>query len=161
MKERNSLTIERLEEYWRDFILSFPWTMELDGAVVASYSKLPYHEPNHAGNINVDESAAAELLEKITKHFSVQGSPAVWFRVTPPTSPESFSSLLETNGFKIDLETSVMTFEGDRFGEIMGREVEIKEVSKDELMFGRPLCARFLGYRQLGEKGLIHMCRHT
>ncbi len=145
MKGRRSSDIARLEEYWRDFTLSFPWTKELDGAVVASYPKLPYYEPNHAGNINVDESAAEELLQKITKHLSTHGSPAIWFRVTPLTSPESFSSLLQTNGFKRDFETSVMTFDRNRLRDTVDPEIEVKEVSRNEIDVWKTLVCKVFG----------------
>lgn len=134
MKELNTIKIlERLEEYWRDFVLVFPWATDMKEAVVASYPKLPYYEPNHAASINVDENAAKNLLRNIVKHFVSQGSPAVWFRISPLTCPSSFSSFLEENGFRKDFETSVMTFKGGRLKDSIIPNVRIKEISKREI----------------------------
>ena len=104
--------------------------MNLDGAVVALYPKLPYYEPNHVANINVDEDEAEDFLERVTKNFVLHDFRTLWFRVSPITRPESFSSLLEKKGFRRDFETSVMTFKRNRV-HIPNGGVRINEISKN------------------------------
>jgi GNAT superfamily N-acetyltransferase len=129
MKDEDCLNIERLEGYWRDFVLSFPWTTNLDSAVVASYPKLPYYETNHVANINIDEDEAEDFLEEVTKDPVLHDSPTLWFRVSPITRPESFGFLLEKKGFRRDFETSVMTFKRNRV-HITNDGVRINQISK-------------------------------
>ena len=127
------LVIEKLEKYWHDFILSFPWAIDLDGAVVASYPKLPYYEPNHAATINVNEDAVADLWERIVKYSSARGFSSMWFRVTPLTHPPSLQAFLAKHGCHRDFEMSVMTFKSNRVVDAVSHEGEIKEISEGEI----------------------------
>ena len=123
-------TFKRLEKFWRDFVLIFPWSTDLKEAVMASYPKLPYYEPNHIVNINVEEEAFENLLRSVTSHFALAGSPTLWIRVSPLTCLKSFTSFLEESGFKQDFETSVMTFEGSLLKDLATSKIRIEEVSK-------------------------------
>jgi hypothetical protein len=79
MNDLNTINIlERLEKYWRDFVLVFPWSTDLKEAVIASYPELPYYEPNHVTNIDVEKKAAKNLLKSIINHFVSIGSPVLW-----------------------------------------------------------------------------------
>ena len=137
--------LERLEKYWRDFVLVFPWATDMKAAVVASYPKLPYYEPNHAANINVEKNAARNLLDRIIQHFVSERSPAIWFRISPLTCPESFRSFLEEDGFRKDFETSVMTFKGGLLKDSIIPSVQIKEIPKHEIESWKALVPTIFG----------------
>ena len=149
----NSKMLERLEQYWRSFVLSFPWATEMKEAVVASYPQLPYYEPNHAASIIVEERSAEDLLGKIMRHFVSKGAPAVWFRISPLTQPDSFSALLEKNGFRKDFETSVMTFQGTEPLTTVNPEARIEELPPSDIAVWKTLVCTIFGVPTEWEEG--------
>jgi len=125
--------VERLEQFFHNFVLTLPWGTDVNGAVVTCYPEVPFYGFNHAADINVNEDEAEKLLNKITKYFVSKESPYFWFRVSPLTRPRSFTSLLEYYGFERDLEESVMVFKGKQVEDKLNPEVKVKEISKSEI----------------------------
>lgn len=152
-KLSNIKILERLEKYWRDFVLVFPWAKDMKAAVCASYPKLRYYEPNHAAYINVNENAVKDLLKYIVKHFVSKGSPDIWFRISPLARPEFFSSFLAKNGFRKDFETSVMTFRGSQVKGSVTPRMRIEEISKREIEVWKALVCAILGVPPEWEEG--------
>ncbi len=125
--------IERLEEFWHNFILTIPFAEEINGAVVTCYPELPMLHFNHAANINVEDEKAEKLLNRATKYFHSRGSPYVCFRTSPLTRPKTFPSLLEDNGFERKLEEYVMVFKGKHPEDKLNPDINVKEISEKEI----------------------------
>jgi len=59
MKGRCDLrSIESLEQFWHNLVLTLAWGTDANGAVVACYPEVPIPQCNHAVDINVNEDEA-------------------------------------------------------------------------------------------------------
>lgn len=125
--------IERLEQFWHNFVLTIPCAEEINGAVVTFYPEFPAFHFNHAATINVEDKEAEELLNRVTKYFLSKGSTYICFRTSPLTRPKTFTSLLENNGFERKLEESVMVFKGKQLEDKPNPDVKVKEISEREI----------------------------
>jgi len=126
-------SVERLEKFWRNLFLTFPWVTDVGGAVIVYYPDVPMFVLNHAADINVDEDEAENLLSRVMKYFSSRDFPYACFRISPLTRPRSFLSLLEDQGFERKEEASVMVFKGRQVEEGLNSEVEVREISESEI----------------------------
>ena len=126
-------SVERLEQFWHNLVLTFPWETDVNGAVVTCYPEVPFWFFNHAADINVNEDEAEKLLNRVTKYFVSKGSPYIWFRVSQLTRPRSFTSLLKDHGFEREEEESVMVFKGRQVEDKLNPEVKVKEISESEM----------------------------
>jgi len=126
-------SVERLEKFWRNLVLAFPFTTDLKGAVVTYYPEVPFFLLNHAADINVNEGKAEDLLNRVTEYFKVRGFPFVCFRISPLTRPRSFASLLESHGFERKVEHSIMVFKGEGLENKLNPDVKVKEISESEI----------------------------
>jgi GNAT superfamily N-acetyltransferase len=129
----NLRIVERLEQFWRNFVLTMPLAKAIKGAVVTCYPALPAFHFNHAANINVEDREAENLLKRVTKYFQSIGSTIVCFRTSPITRPKTFPSLLENNGFEKKLEESVMVFRGKQLEDKLNPDIWVKEMSEKEI----------------------------
>jgi GNAT superfamily N-acetyltransferase len=116
-------------------VLAFPWGTEVNGAVVSCYPEVPISQFNHAADIDVREDEAEDLLEVVTRHFVLRGSPDIRFRTTALTRPHSFSTFLRNHGFAHSLEDeeSAMVFKGKDLEDKLNPEVKVKEISESEV----------------------------
>lgn len=136
--------VERLERFWRNLLLAFPWATDVNGAVVTCYPKAPIYDVNHAADVNVNEDEAENLLKRVTQYFLSKGSSEVCFRISPLTRPKSFASLLVEHGFERRMEDSVMVFKGKRLEEKLNIEVKVEEISESQIdVFNRLLLTIF------------------
>jgi len=138
--------VERLEEFWHTLVLTLPWAIDIDGAIVIYCPEMPVPLFNNATNINVDEDEAESLLSRVINYFSSKGFPFACFRISPLTHPRSFISLLEHYGFerKPEQEQSVMVFQGKLLEDKLNPAVKVKEISEDEIdLFDRLLITSF------------------
>jgi GNAT superfamily N-acetyltransferase len=126
-------SVERLEKFWHNLILTFPWGTDVNGAVVTYHPEVPMLMFNHAADINVNEDEAENLLNRVTKYFLSRGLPFACFRISPITRPRSFTSFLEEHGFKRKEEDSVMVFKGRQVEDKLNPEVKVKEISESEI----------------------------
>jgi len=126
-------SIKRLEKFWRNLVLAFPFTTDLKGAVVTYYPEVPFFVLNHAADINVNEDEAENLLNRVTKYYKSRGFPFVCFRISPLTRPKSFTSLLESHGFEREAEHSIMVFKGESLEDKLNPKVKVKEISESEI----------------------------
>jgi len=127
-------SVERLERFWRNFVLTFPpWATEMDGPVVICYPEVPIYPANHAADIDVSEDEAENMLKKVNEYFLLRGSSYTCFRISPLTRPKSFTFLLENHGFKRKSEESVMVFKGKRLEDKLKPDIKVKETSKSEM----------------------------
>jgi len=97
-------------------------------------------------NINISEGEVENFLNKVINYFSSEKLPFACFRISPLTSPRSFTSLLEHTGFerKPEHEQSVMVFQGESLEDKLNPAVEVKEISGAEIdLFDRLLIASF------------------
>ena len=131
--------IEKLEQYWHRALLTFPQTKDVKGAVISCYPALPMPQCNSAADINVNKDEAEDLLKRVTKHFQSLGSSLVRFRITPLTRPRTFGSFLDNQGFEKEGEDSIMVFKGEQLEEKLNHEVEIREISENEVDVGNKL----------------------
>jgi len=131
--------LERLEQYWRDLVLTIPEAKDVNGAVVACYPEITMPQCNHAANINVNEDEAEGLLNRVTEYFLSRSSPLVRFRITPLTRPRTFSSFLEDHGFEKKEEESIMVFKGGRLEDKLNPDVKVREISESEIDVGNKL----------------------
>jgi len=139
-------SVERLEKFWHDLVLTLLFTMDMNGAVVIHCPEMPLPLFNNATSINVNEDEAENLLIRVINYFSSRGFPFACFRISPLTRPKSFTSLLEQYGFerKPEHEQSVMVFQGKSLEDKLNPAVKIKEISEDEInLFDRLLIASF------------------
>jgi GNAT superfamily N-acetyltransferase len=124
---------ERLERFWHDFVLTIPFAREVSGAVVTCYPELPMFHFNHAATVSVGDDEVERLLTGITKFFQSRGCPYICFRTSPITRPQTFTSLLEENGFEKKLEESVMVFNGEQLDNKLKSDVRIEEISERKI----------------------------
>lgn len=124
---------EKLEQFWHNMVLTFPWAKELKGAVVIYYPEVPIPQFNHAADINAGENEVENLLNRITKYFMSKDSPEVRFRISPLTRPTSFSSFLQNHGFKKEDEESVLVFRKNHLEHKLNPEVKVREISEGEI----------------------------
>jgi GNAT superfamily N-acetyltransferase len=120
--------VDRLEQFWRDFVRVFPETVEVEGATVAHFLQIPVALFNHATNINIAEGKAEVFIQAITDNFSSIGLPFVCCRVSPLT-PLSFVSFLERHGFEKESEQSIMVFDGKLLGNSANSRVTVKDTN--------------------------------
>ncbi|MDH5795157.1 MAG: GNAT family N-acetyltransferase [Candidatus Bathyarchaeota archaeon] len=125
--------IEKLEEFWRSFVLASGWGEDVDGAVVTWCSDLPMHTVNHATDISVDRDEAEDLIDRVTTYFLSRGFPYVCFRISPLTRLRSLTSLLEDRGFEKKEERSIMVYRRGSAEDKMNPGVEVREISKSEM----------------------------
>jgi len=126
-------SIKRLEKFWHNILLTFPWTTDLNEAVLIYYPEVPFFVLNHAADINVNEDEAENLLNEVTEYFLSRRFPFVCFRISPLTCPRSFASLLESHGFERKHEDSVMVFKGEGSEDKLNPEVKVKAISESEI----------------------------
>jgi len=125
-------------------LLTFPWTTDLNSAVLIYYPEVPFFVLNHAADINVNEDEAENLLNRVTEYFLSRGFPFVCFRVSPLTRPKSFTFLLESHGFERKAEHSIMVFKGEGLENKLNPEVKMKEISENEIdLYSKILIATF------------------
>jgi len=124
--------VNRLEQFWHDFVKVLPDTVKLEGATVAHFLQMPVTLFNHVTNVNVAVNRAEVFLGTVINHFSSTGLPFACFRVSPLTRP-SFVSLLERHGFEKEMEQSIMVFDGKPSENRVNSNVKINEVGKDEI----------------------------
>lgn len=139
-------SIERLEKFWRNLVLTLPWSREINGAVVFLLPDIPIPLFNNATNINISEDETENLLNKVINYFSSKRLPFACFRISPLTHPRSFTSHLEQYGFerKPEHEQSIMVFKGESLEDKLNPAVEVKEISEDEIdVFDRLLITSF------------------
>jgi len=122
-----------LEHFWHNFLLSFPPSKDINGAIVICYPQLPINLSNHVADINVKEYEAEDLLNRVEEYFLSKGAPHVYFRITPLTRPKSFTSLLEEHGFIKETEDLVMVFKGKPMVDKLNPKVKVKEISENEI----------------------------
>ena len=135
--------VNRLEQFWQDFVKVLPDTVKLEEATVAHFLQMPVTLFNHATDVNVAENRAEAFLRRIVNHFSSIGLPFACFRVSPLTRP-SFVSLLERYGFEKELEQSIMVFEGKPSENRVNSNVTVNEVGEDEIdVFNRLIATSF------------------
>jgi GNAT superfamily N-acetyltransferase len=138
--------VERLEKFWHNLVLTLPWVIDMNGAVVIHCPEMPVPLFNNATSINVNEDEAENLLNKVINYFSSRGFPFACFRISPLTHPRSFTSLLECYGFerKPEHEQSVMVFKEKPLEDKLNPAVKVEEISKDEIdLFDRLLIRSF------------------
>jgi len=137
-------SIKRLEKFWRNLVLAFPFTTDLKETVVIYYPEVPFFVLNHAADINVNEDEAENLLNKVTKYYKSRGFPFVCFRISPLTRPRSFASLLKRYGFERKHEDSVMVFKREGLEDKLNPEVKMKEISENGIdLYNKILIASF------------------
>ena len=135
--------VDRLEQFWHDFVRIFPETVELEGAIVAHWLQIPVIVFNHVTNVDVTEDKAEVFVKTITSHFISKGLPFACFRVSPLTPP-SFISLLERCGFEKELEQSIMVFEGKTSENRLNPDVIVNEIREDGIdLFDRLMVKGF------------------
>jgi GNAT superfamily N-acetyltransferase len=135
--------VDRLEQFWHDFVRIFPETVELEGAIVAHWLQIPVIIFNHVTNVNVTEDRAEVLVKTVISHFESKGLPFACFRVSPLTVP-SFISLLERYGFEKELEQSIMVFKGKTSEKILDPNVTVNEIEEDGIdLFDRLMVKGF------------------
>lgn len=120
--------VDRLEQFWLDFVRVFPETVKVEGGTVAHFLQMPVALFNHVTNVNIAEEKAEIFLKSIIDHFSSTGLPFACFRVSPLTPP-SFVSLLECQGFEKESEQSIMVYEGEPLGNGTDSRVTVKETN--------------------------------
>ena len=126
-------SVERLEKFWHNLVLTFPSGTDVNGAVVTYYPEVPMLVFNHAADINVDEDEAENLLNRVTEYFLSRGFPYACFRISPLTRPRSLTYILEDHGFERKEEQSVMVFKGKQVDDKINPEVKVKEISESEI----------------------------
>jgi len=137
-------SVKRLEQFWHDLILTFPWAKDVNGAFVICYPEIPMYPFNHAGDVNVNEDEAENLLNQVTEYFLSRGAPYACFRISPITRPRSFTSFLEDHGFERKSEESVMVFKGKHVEDKLNPGVEVREISESEIdVYDKPLLTSF------------------
>jgi len=124
---------KKLEQYWHRMILTLPQTKDLKGAVTTCNPDIPLPPCNHAADININEDEAENLLNAVVKHAKSKDSAFVRFRITPLTRPRTFSSFLESHGFKKETEHSIMVYKGNELEEKLSPTGEVREIPEDEL----------------------------
>jgi GNAT superfamily N-acetyltransferase len=135
--------VDRLEQFWHNFVRVLPDTVQLEGATVAHFLQMPVTLFNHVTNVNVAENRYEVFLKSVVKHFSSTGLPFACFRVSPLTQP-SFVSFLESQGFKKELEQSIMVFDGELSENRIDSNVTINEISEGETdVFNRLIATNF------------------
>lgn len=120
--------VQKLEQFWHDFVRVFPETMEVEGATVAHFLQIPVTFFNHAINVDIAEGRAEASVKRITDNFLSTGLPFVCFRVSPLTRP-SFVSFLERHGFEHEKEQSIMVFDGKPPRNSVHSRVTVKETN--------------------------------
>jgi len=126
-------SIKRLEDFWHNLLLSFPWSKDINGAIVNCCPQIPINVLNHAAGINVKEDRAEDLLNRIMEHFLSKGAQSTYFRITPLTRPKSFTYLLEEDGFMKETEDLVMVFNGKQLEDKLNPNIKVKEISENEI----------------------------
>lgn len=121
-------SVDRLEQFWHDFMRVLPDTVELRGTTVAHFLQIPVTLFNHVTNFNIAENRSEVFLKSVVNHFSSTGLPFVCFRVSPLT-PSSFVSFLERHGFEKESEQSIMVFDGKPPGNNANPLVTVKETN--------------------------------
>jgi GNAT superfamily N-acetyltransferase len=135
--------VDRLEQFWHDFVKVLPETVKLEGGTVAHFLQMPVALFNHVTNVKVAENRAEVFLRTIINHFSSTGLPFACFRVSPLTRP-SFVSLLERYGFEKESEQSIMVFEGKPSENRVNSNVKVNEIRKDGIdVFDRLMVKSF------------------
>jgi hypothetical protein len=124
--------VDRLEQFWHDFVKVLPDTVKLEEATVAHFLQMPVTLFNHVTNVNVAENTAEAFIRTILNHFSSIGLPFACFRVSPLTRA-SFLSLLERYGFGKELEQSIMVFDGKPSENRVNSNVTVNEIGKDKI----------------------------
>jgi len=158
-------SVERLEKFWHDLVLTLPWAIDMNGAVVIYCPEMPVPLFNNATNINVNEDAAEFLVNRVINYFSSRGFPFACFRISPLTRPRSFTSLLEHYGFerKPEHEQSVMVFQGKSLEDKLNPAVTVKEISEDEIdLFNRLLITSFempIEWKEVFDKIILEWMR--
>lgn len=123
--------VDRLEQFWHDFVRALRDTVKLEGTTVAHFLQMPVTLFNHVTNFNIAENKSEDFLKSVVNHFSSTGLPFACFRVSPLT-PLSFVSLLERHGFEKESEQSIMVFEGKPSENRVNSNVTINEIGEDE-----------------------------
>lgn len=109
---------------------------QLDNAVVAYYADVPLLTFNHAATINVSEGKIDSLVREVSDFFESKGVPFACFMISPSTRPNSLTSILLKQGFKVGVELSMMTFEETGFEERMNPQVSVRVVAeRDSYLF--------------------------
>ena len=121
-------SIDRLEQFWHDFVTVLPDTVKLEGAIIAHFLQIPVPLFNHVTNVSVAENRSEVFLKSVVNHFSSTGLPFACIRVSPLTPP-SFVSLLERRGFERELEHSIMVFEKKKLANKCNPRVTVKETN--------------------------------
>jgi ribosomal protein S18 acetylase RimI-like enzyme len=135
--------VDRLEQFWHDFVKVLPETVKLEGATVAHFLRMPVVIFNHVTNVNVPENRTEVFLKTAVNHFSSIGLPFACFRVSPLTRP-SFVSLLERYGFEKESEQSIMVFEGKPSENRANANAMVNEIREDEIdVFDRLMVESF------------------
>jgi len=122
--------VDRLEQFWHDFVKVFPETVELERAIVAHWLQIPVTIFNHVTNVNVARDRAEVFVKTVISHFAAKGLPFACFRVSPLT-PISFISLLERHGFEKESEQSIMVFEGKTSENVPNPNIKVNEIEED------------------------------
>ena len=160
MIERYNLrSVDRLEQFWRNLVLTVPLAMDIDGAVVACYPEVPIYPVNHAADINVKEDEAENLLNKVTEYFTSRGSSYACFRISPLTRPKGFNQFLEENGFERKSEESVMVFKGKQVEDKLNPEIKVREISEGEIDVWNKIFVKSFGIPNEWKEGFDKLIR--
>jgi GNAT superfamily N-acetyltransferase len=109
-----------------------PFWTELGGAIAICNPDVPIFVVNHVACVNVSENEVEILLNRATEYYSSKNLPYVCFRISPLTHPKSLTSFLEGQGFKRELDQSVMVLRGKQV-DSLNPDVSIREVLESEV----------------------------
>jgi len=125
--------VDRLEQFWHDVVLTFPETVRIEGAIISNVLGIPLPIFNHATNINIGDEGVEDFIYRVSDHFSSKKLPFACFRTSPLMRPPSLPSLLESRGFKVEEEQSIMVFEGKPPINMLNPGVKIKEIPENKV----------------------------
>ena len=127
--------VERFREYWHSLITEQKLAngTSLGGAVISYYPEIPISTFNHAADIRVNENEINDLLKGLSEFFISKKVPFISFMIEPFNHPKFLLSFLKSQGFREEIRQSVMVFKGVISEENFNSEIQIKQISENEI----------------------------